>query len=345
MLDWRRSYASTWRVYAVNPATWADADPISGVSSVSVTRDASGAAPLIDSGSISVTNATELPRGYYRIVMYATQDGTTDRIDVATLEFVRMKGSVNYGVSTDSITGYSVLYPASTLDLDPGQYAPAGANGAEYAASLLRLNCIAPVVVDGPGFALATNVVPSGDVTALQLAWEVLAAGGYTMQVHGDGEIHILPRPTEPAIELDAVNAALVRPGIDYTDTYDGIPNRLRVTEGSLLAVAVNDSIESPTSRLSVGYWIDASESNPVRTEGETLDAYALRALHERSVVTQERTYKRKWWPDVYPGDIARGSIASVRLDGDLRITRQALACGAGIEVTERAQMEVSTWT
>ena len=79
--------------------------------------------------------------------------------------------------------------------------------------------------------------------------------------------------------------------------------------------------------------------------EGETLDAYALRALHERSVVTQERTYKRKWWPDVYPGDIARGSIASVRLDGDLRITRQALACGAGIEVTERASKEVSTWT
>lgn len=345
MFDWRRSYAATWRVYAVNPRTWADGEAIQGVDSVGVTRDASGSAPLIDSGSITVTNVPDLPRGYYRIVMYATQDGATERVEVATLEFVRASGGVNYGVPTDSITGYGVLYPASTLELDPGQYAPAGSNGAEYAARLLRLNCVAPVIVDGPGFALADNVVPDGDTNALDLAWEVVRAGDHIIQTRGNGEIHILPKPTEPAIELDAAHAALIRPGVDYSDTYDGIPNRLKVYEGAQMAVAVNDSIESPTSYQSVGYWIDASESNPVRVQGETLDAYAVRALRERSTVTRERTYKRKWWPEVYPGDIARGSIASVRLDGDLRITRQSLACGAGIEVTERATMEVSTWT
>lgn len=344
-MDWQRSYAAGWRVYRVNPETWADGEPIAGVDSVAVTCDATGDAPLIDSGSISVTNVPDLPRGYYRIAMYAEQDGVTERVDVATLEFVRVGGTVDHGVPTDKVTGYSVLYPASTYALNPGQYAPAGANGMEYAADLLRLNCVAPVVTHGTGFALDGSVVPQSGASALELAWDVLRAGDHIIQTHGDGTIHLLPRPTESALELDAAHAALLRPAVDYGDTYDGIPNRIRVYEGAQGAVAINDSMESPTSYQSVGYWIDQSESNPTRIAGETLDAYAWRRLQELSVVTRERTYKRKWWPDVRVGDLVRGSLATVRIEGDLRVTRQSLACGAGIEVSERAQMEVSTWT
>ena len=343
-MDWSRSYAAHWRVHRVNPATWADGEQVGGIDSVAVTKDGTGDVPLIDSGSVSATNA-DLPRGWYRIVMIAEQGGDVERVELATLELVRTGGSVDHGVPTDSVTARSVLYPASVYQLSPGQYAPAGSDGAEYAAQLLRLNCVAPVVVEGRGFALAHNVVPEQGASALDLAWQVARAGGYRISTDGHGTIRVQPIPTDPALSLDLAHAALLQPKVDYAEDYGDVPNRFKVWEGALFAQAVNTDLSSPTGYPSVGYWIDESENNPVRVDGETLDAYAARMLAERSVVRRERTYRRKWWPGVVPGDLVRGSLASVRLDGDLRVERQSFACGAGITVTERAVMEVRTWT
>ena len=343
MLDWQRSYSSAWRVYRVNPQTWADAERVDGIDSITVTRDATGDAPLMESGTVTATNAA-IPRGYYRVAMVATQNGATERVDVATLELVRGKGKVDHGVPTDSVTARSVLYPASTLELSPSQYAPAGSDGAEYAARLLRLNCVAPVEVVGDGFPLADNVVPSEGESALSVAWRVCDAGGHVIRITGGGTIRVMPRPTEPAITLDGASASLLLPSVDYGDAYDGVPNRFTVREGANRVTVTNEDEGSPTSYQQVGYWIDASEKNPTRIGGETLDAYARRRLAELSVVRMERTYKRKWWPDVYPLDVVRASLASVRLDGDMRVERQSLACGAGITVTERAALEVRTW-
>ena len=122
------------------------------------------------------------------------------------------------------------------------------------------------------------------------------------------------------------------------------VPKVLDTSVYDEIITVTNEDAASPTSRQQVGYWIDESERNPTRIGGETLDAYARRRLSELSTVRMERTYKRKWWPEVYPLDVARASLASVRLDGDLRIERQSLECGAGITVTERAVKEVSTW-
>ena len=343
MLDWQRSYASAWRVYRVNPETWADAERVEGIDSITVTRDATGDAPLMESGTVTVTNA-DLPRGWYRVAMVAEQDGTRERVDVATLELVRGKGTVNHASQTDSVTARSVLYPASTYELSPSQYAPAGSDGAEYAARLLRLNCVAPVEVVGDGFPLAGNVVPEEGESALSVAWRVVDAGGHVIRITGDGTIRVMPRPTTPALELDGAGASLLLPSVDYGDSYDGVPNRLRVTEGANRVTVTNEDAASPTSRQQVGYWIDESERNPTRVGGETLDAYARRRLAELSTVRMARTYTRTWWPEVYPLDVVRASLASVRLDGDLRIERQSLECGAGITVTERAALEVRTW-
>lgn len=343
-MDWSHSYAAHWRVCAVNRDTWADGEALAGVDAVSVTRDVTGDTPLIDSGEVTTTNV-EVPRGYYRVVMVAEQDGDIERVELATFELVRTGGSVDHGAPTEKVTARGVLFPASVYSLSPGQYAPAGTDGAQYAASLLRLNCVAPVVVEGEGFALRGNVVPEQGASALDLAWKVVRAGGYIIRTDGHGAIHVAPEPSTPALTLDSAGAALLESKVDYADGYDGVPNRYRVWEGAAYAEASNTDPNSPTGQPVVGYWIDEGDANPVRVDGETLDAYAERMLQERSVVRRERTYRRKWWPDVHPGDLVHGSLASVRLDGDLRIERQSIACGNGITVTERAAMEVSTWT
>lgn len=343
MFDWARSYASHWRVFRVNPSTWADGEPLNGVDSLDAVRDSSGEAPLIDSGTVRVTG--EPPeRGWYRFVMTAEQDGTIERVDAITLELSGTGGAHDHGIDTTEMIGRSTLYPASVYRLEPGQYAPAGSDGAEYAARLLRLNCVAPVVVHG-GFRLASNVVPERGVEALELAWQVVRAGGYIIQIAGNGTIHILPEPTEPALLLDRAAASLLLPKISYKDDYADVPNRYKVTEGDSWAVAENVDPTSAVGLPNVGYWVDAEpDDNPVRIGGETLHAYARRRLMELSTITSERTYTRKWWPGVLPGDVVQGSMASVHLEGNLRVVRQSLACGAGIAVTEMATREVKLW-
>lgn len=342
MIDWSRGYSAQWRIFRVNRRTWADGERLHGVDSMSVQRSLIGTSPLLESGTMKVTGE-EPQADYYRMVMTAKQGGQIERVDVATMLCERTGGRMEHGADTATMECRSVLWPA-TRHLQAGSYAPAGADGAAYVARLLTSVIHAPVVTHG-SFALAQHVVHELGATYLDAAWEVLRAGGFTMQVHGDGRVHVLPQPTDPTLTLDAAGAALVLPGIDYTLDVGDVPNVYMAVSGTDMATATNDDPTSPTSTTARGYVVDVLDTRPIRVDGETLQAYVLRRLREESVVTSERTYSRRWWPDVYPGSVVRGSMASVRLDGDMRITTQQLTCGAGIAVKERAEMEVSTWS
>lgn len=343
MLDWSRSWSAHWRIHRVDRATWADGARLDGVTELSVQRDSTGDAPLIETATMTIVG-DEPPTDYYRLVLIAEQDGTWERQDVATLLYERTSGTADHGVRTLTLAGRSVLWPASVRIMPITAYAPAGADGARYVGNLLRSCVHAPVEVAG-SFTLASNVVHEPGTTVLQAAWDVLRAGNHTMIVDGSGRVSIVPVASSPSLMLDAAGAALVRPGIKYTLDYSDVPNRYIAVDDFGSAVAVNDSPSSPTSTVARGCYVDEYDDSPVRVGGETLGAYARRRLHELSIVQSDRTYTRKWVPGVYPGSVVRGSMASVALDGDMRVITQRLKCGAGIEVSERAAQEVSTWT
>ena len=345
MLDWSRSWTAHWRVHRVERSTWADGARLEGVTKLTVQRDATGDAPLLETASMTLVG-DEPPVDYYRLVLIAEQGGTWERQDIATMLYERTKGIADHGVRTLTLAGRSVLWPASVRVMPLTAYAPSGADGAQYVARLLRTCVHCPVsVVTGGGFVLASNVVHEPGTTYLQAAWDVLRAGNHTMIVDGSGAVTIVPVASSPSLTLDAAGAALLRPGIEYTLDYSDVPNRYIAVDDLASAVAVNDSPTSPTSTVTRGCYVDEYDSSPVRVDGETLGAYAQRRLRELSVVASERTYTRKWTPDTYPGSVVRGSMSSVELEGDLRIVTQRLECGAGIEVSERAAQEVQTWT
>lgn len=343
MIDWSRSYSATWRTFRVDVATWADGALVGGVDSVEVRRDCTGAAPLVESGTVAVTGE-ELPEGYYRVVLTARQDGATARADVCTLLLASTGGTTRHGVATRRMEGRSVLWPAHTSFLPDGAYAPEGADGAAYVRDLLAGCLAAPVTVDGGGFALSDNVVFQLGSRALEAAWLVLRAGGWTMQVHGDGSVHLLPMPTEPALLLDTSMAAMVRPGTDWELDYTDVPNRYTAVSGRDSATVTNDDPASPTSTVTRGYVHEARDGSPVLVDGETLEAYARRRLREESTVESPRTYERKYDPGVLTDDVVRASIPAAGLVGDMRVRAQTLRCGSGIEMTERASTEVVAW-
>lgn len=346
MIDWGSGYSSTWRVYEVDPKTWADSGELSGVRSISIERDASGNAPLLESGTISLDDdiSGTFRERYIRIVLVAHQQGISERVEVSTLLCGATDSTIGYGVETRSLVGRSVLWPANTRRLTPGSYVRRGSDGAEWVADILRECLSAPVVQEG-SFALDETIVFCIGDTVLEAVWAVLDAGGFCLQITGNGTVRVMPRPSTPELSLDDAGARLLRPGITRSFDLSEVPSRYIAVEGELVSIAENDNPDSPTSSVYRGYTVDMVDDTPQRRSGETLSAYCRRRLSEESTIVDERSYSREFWPGIFPLSIVRGTMSGIGLDGDMRVTRQSLTCDKGITVSERAEGEVKTWT
>lgn len=344
--EWTEGYSATWRVYRVNEDTWADAEELEGVTAATVERGRETVGPTMERGTLSVDADPQegFAQGWYRLVMYAEQDGFTERADIATLWCQASGGEVNCGIDALDVTGEGALWPASQTKLVAGSYAPKGVDGVQYVTDMLSAAIVAPVTGTG-AFTLDEHVVFDVGISVLDAAWLVLDAGGYVLRVEGDGTVEVVKKPSLPALELDLANARLLHPGVRHELDYSEVPNRYRVNEDGTIAEAVNDDAASEASTASRGFCVDVVDESPVRVDGETLAAYAARMLEERSLVRDTRTYTREWWPSVLPFDVVRGSISSVGLDGDMRIDSQGLTVGIGVTVEETASREVYAWT
>lgn len=341
MIDWGSGYTCSWRLHRVDLDTWADADELGGVRQVTVTADTSQTA---QKGSMTVdANVGGMLSGYYRLVMNAEQAGVRERVDVATLMLTSSGGTIEKGADALSIDCTSVLQAAADTRLALGSYAPKGADGPQYVSSLLGDALAAPVEYSG-GFEVSEHHVFKAGTTVLQAAWKVLDAANYRLRVTGSGVVVVEPIPTEPSLELDLAHARMLLPSVRHSTPIGKVRNRYWAIRGREVAVAVNDDPESIVSHASRRTWSDAYDTSPVMTSGESLERYAHRRLLEQSIMATEYTYKREWWPELAPLDVVRGSIASVGLDGDMRVTAQKMTVGHGILVEETARSEVQLW-
>ena len=336
-MDWTKSYASEWRVFRVNRDTWADDEKITGVDSIEVLKTGDG--DEMESGSLETTGAFE--SDYYRIVLTAEQGGEVARVDVATLLFTSKGGEYNYGVDTSNVDGFSVLHPASTTSVLIGEYAPAGTNGAQYAADLLASAINAPIEVEGE-FILNDHVVHELGSSILSAVWAVLNAGNFVMQIDGRGVVHIKPQPTDPSLIIDNSISGLLMNNIGYTADESEIPNRYIIIDGMNITIAENNDPESIVSSSVRGYYVDIIDTSPTPVNGETYSEYASRMLKKESILKEEKEYTREFAPDVYPYSIIRATING--LDGDMRVNSQSITCGNGITVSEKASKEIKLY-
>ena len=336
-MDWNSSYSAEWRVYRVNRDTWADREQVANVDSVSLTRTANG--NLLESGSMEVTGTFE--PDYYRIVMIAEQGGETERVNLCTLLFDVKGGNTGHGTTTQTPNGYSVLYPASTTAVLPGQYAPAGVDGAQYAAQLLSGAINAPVQVEG-SFTLNDHIVHEIGAGVLDAVWSVLDAGGYILQIDGYGVVHIMPKPTQPSLVITSNNAVLTDNNIAFVEDTSKIPNRYIVIDGNSETRVSNDDPNSRVSTVVRGFYVDQVDDSPTPINGETYAAYARRMLEQASTLKDERTYTREFAPGVLIYSLVSASLSD--MNGEYRVLSQNLSCGNGITVSEKATKEVKLW-
>lgn len=349
-IDWTRGYSASFRLYEVDPDTWADAGRLYGATSATVERTDDGDAPELESSSVAIDTSVgaDFRERLLRLVMIAEQDGARERVDVCTQRYTSTSGNTQRGYRAMSLKGRSVLHAAatSTTSLIYGPYVPAGSDGATEVARMLTAAGVGQVSVDG-SFLLDEPYVFDRSEKVLTSAWAILRAGGFRIRLDGRGAVTVLPRAESgdaPTLDLSGDLVRLVIPGIGDELDWSDVPNRYIAEEGSEVAVAVNDDPLSPTSTVTRGYYVDRYDSSPIRVNGESLDAYATRRLAEESIATDSRDIEREWWPNVYPGDLARASLPRDGMQGEFRVRRQSLRCGAGIVVTERSEREVAAW-
>lgn len=336
-MEWSRPYSAEWRVFRVNRKTWADAESVSNIDSINVTRTADGS--MIESATVSVTG--DIQPDYYRLVMVATQGGDVERVNVATMLFDVTDDTINYGSQEKSVDGFSVLYPAATTAITIGEYAPAGADGAKHAAELLEKTINAPVEISG-SFTLNDNIVYEVGSSVLECVWNILNSGGFTIQVDGAGIVQIKQTPTEPSLILDTASSVMLQNQIRVASDLSEIPNRYIVIDDSYVTVAVNDSPDSIVSTVSRGYNVDIIDTAPTLINGETYGEYANRMLKKASVLREEYSYVREYAPNVYPYSIVKSSLSN--MNGNLRVQSQTITCDHGITVSEKAFKETNLW-
>lgn len=332
-MDFSRGYTSAFRVVGLD-SSWSETGPIGSVTSISITRDASSEAPLLDSADLDL-DAPATEEGYVRVYMDATQDSSTTSFPLGTFLLESSGGESGAGSEWSTAELWSVLKPADERILPVGWYAHKGTVAANKAASLLRACIDAPVEVDDGSPSLADHYVSDGSKTYLAAAWELLPEG-WTIATDGYGNVRVMETEHIPFTVHESEIIGTVKESWDLA----GIPNSITVTDDAGNEyTAVNDDRNSPTSTVARGRVIDGDGSG-ARNSGESLRSFARRLLSEQSKVTRTCTYDREFRSDVKVGDM----VTVPGKEGAWRVTGQSLTCGCGVTVSETVVREEATW-
>lgn len=340
-IDFTRPYTASWRVMRLDEDTWQGVSQLPGAVSVTISRDCTDSVPLLESASVEVDLDAAFEEGWYRIEALCSQDGGTEVVPIATVLLTEGSGKLSRGLRTATLDGSSVLQPAADEKFDHGAYAPEGADGALVAARILSSVTPAPVETVG-GFTLSDNIVYDLGSSYLEGVWAILDSAGWCIRIAEDGTIRICAKPSAPDEDFPIIAPNIVMPEIGYESGITSVPNVYIAIDGDQTAEAVNDDPASPTSTVSRGRRIVTVDSSPSRVDGESLQAYARRRLAEdRTVMAMTYSYKREYFPGIVPFDLLRVQLPDAGIDGEFRVLSQSVTLSHGIEIDEKAGIEV----
>lgn len=346
MINWAEPYTVNWAVASVNPDTWDENEVLNGVKEISIDRDCTDSVPLLETSSLTLNSDVneEFEDGWYRAIAYVYQNGSYERIPITTQMYQITDDTVDYHIASGSVKGQSVLVEAQEIQMRNGAYVPKGADGAYWVWDQLNRCLTSPVFIVGEGFTLDNYVVYDSGDTVLSACWNVLDRGRWCLQIDGEGIVYIMEKPKEPDLEVGVENLKLLKPGLKRSRGRAGVPNRYIGKDGKFEEIVENHDPSSPASFENVGRWIEFFDNNPSYIDGESLWTYVRRRLEEESTVVRTYDYDREFLPDIYPFSLIRGFSVEHGFVGDLRVSKQKLKLGAGIEISETGVESIKLW-
>lgn len=330
-MDWRTSYSSSFLLKTVNPATWRDEGDLQ-LTGGSISRTVGGA-------SADITMTEDPGEQWVRLYLVARQSGDGGRVPLFTGLTSAPTEQINGTAKSYRVECHSVLKPAEDILLPRGYYAAEGANGALLAAELLRI-CPAPVTYADNAPDLTEAVIAEDGESNASMAKRIAEAIGWQIRIAGDGSIRISAPPAAESAKFDVFEGDAIEPALTHTYDWYSCPNCLRVVSGGSTAEARDDDPDSALSTVTRGREIWKQEKSVTLGDRETLAAYAQRRLKELQAPSRTVNYRRRYDPDVFPGDLVRLHYPGVGIQGLYRVGNQSVTIGKACTTQEDATYE-----
>lgn len=329
-MDWSKGFSAAYYVAVVDPVTWRDIDRLE-IKGGSVTRTATDLRGAADLEMVRYDHDKER---WLRVWLNVRQNNDSAHVALFTGLASSPSRKIDGKLVTNDVQLYSVLKPAEDVLLPPGWYAPAKTRSGTIIGTLLSVSP-APVTIDDNSPILQEAIIAEEGESRLTMVDKILTAINWRMRVSGDGGIHICPKPTDISASFDAMNNDSVETQIDMEYDWYACPNVYRVISDGFAATARDDSADSPLSTVNRGREIWKQESSGNLNEGESLADYAKRRLKEEQNIALKVKYKRRFHPEIFPGDIIQLHYPPQGLEGIYHVTSQAIDLGYGATTSE----------
>lgn len=329
-MNWSEGFSARYSLRIVDKDSWQDTDEIP-ILSGSISRDIDS--ELVESATIETRK--EINEEWVRIYLIAEQKGSSVHVPLFTGLASSPQRDIKGLRDTYHIDCYSVLKPAADWMTPLGYFVPAGIQGTKAIEEMLKKTGVRLSYEIGAGILNSPIVAEAGE-TYLSMSNTVLKAIGWQMFINGFGEVTLRPFDTNEKVNFSGMDFDSIEP--ELTDARDmfSAPNVLRVTADNKSLTIRDDNPESPLSTVSRGREIWAEESIDL-TSGQTLDTYAIDRLKELQKPSRELSYKRRFHPDVRPGDLIRIRYPGQKIDGVFKVQNQKIDLTHGARTEEVA--------
>lgn len=329
-MDWSKGFSARYVLRIVDKDSWQDTKEIP-ILSGSISRDIES--ELIESASVETRK--EINEEWIRIYLIAEQNGDSIHVPLFTGLASSPQRDITGSRDTYHIDCYSVLKPAADWMTPLGYFVPAGIQGTKAIEEMLKKTGVRLSYELGAGI-LASPIVAEAGETYLSMSNTVLKAIGWQMCINGYGEITLNPFNKNEKVNFSGMDFDSIEP--ELTDSRDlfSAPNVLRVTADNKSLTVRDDDPESDLSTVSRGREIWAEEAIDL-TSGQTLDSYAIERLKKLQRPSRELSYKRRFHPDVRPGDLIRIRYPGQRIDGIFQVQNQKIDLTHGARTEEVA--------
>ena len=332
-MDWSKGYSSSYYITVVDPYSWGDTERYE-ITSGSIEHTVDN---LLSSADVECVRYAPEKEQIIRIWLDARQGGESSHIPLFTGYTSSPEKNINGLQITYPLQCYSILKKAEDVMLERGWYILAGENGAEVAASLLKV-VGTPITVEESTTMpeLKTSIVAEDDESNLSMAWNILTAINWRMTLDGYGRIYIGPYSDDEMASYDARHNDIIEPSITITNDWYECPNVYQViTDTGESYTARDEDAESIYSIPSRGREIWSREVDVSLGSFDSPESYAKRQLKNAQQLSTTVSYTKRFDPDVQVSDVIRLHYPDQDITGRYMVKSQSIELGHGGKTSE----------
>lgn len=329
-MNWAQGYTAEYYATRVDPSTWRDVERIE-ITGGTIKREDDG---LRDSAQIYCDRYPQGIEQWVRIYMDCEQGGSNEHVALFTGLATSPQKDMDGIMETSAIECYSVLKPASDVYLLRGWYAPAGASGAVVIKDLLS-SLPAPVEIADNAPQLSSAIIAEDAETKLTMIEKILTAIDWRLKIRGNGTISVEPKNDDQVASFDPLDVDVLETEIKVTADWFDAPNVYMAIDNDLVAIARDDSVDSPLSTVNRGREVWAQDNASNLADNQTIEQYAAMMLKQAQQVKQTVSYNRRFFPDIFPSDVIRMRYPEQGVNGLYEVKSQSITLGYSATTNE----------